>query len=802
MCRIFIALKLSLILFFPTLLIAASETTKPKSPSNTEYPLQNVIIVLPQKADMIKKYAAEELLCHLELIGGAATIIPETGEAGKDLESLVFHIGTPAPELKGAMEKTEAHYAIRGNHIYLWGDDFTSGKDVLEMLDLRNSRLGTLNAVYFFLENHMNFRWIRPGIDGIVCARTDKIILPKQKDFKWIMPFEMAGVRVYWWRNSIIQPLNKFAPQELRYTEKEVEQRHYDDTVWFRRTHQGTKTVINSAHAFINWWDKYGTAHPEYFGLNPYGRRGLGLELKKRVKLCVSNPAVVDQIIKDWKEKGTPKYLNVSENDGTPGFCFCPKCMALDTRTTDEDFYKHLTDRYLYFWNRVAEQAVKIRPDVKVVALVYSYYRHLPRREKVEYPDNMLFGMVPSLFENYREYFSGWEKVGLKEMFLRTNDLCESAAFFVGIDRKVYDNFQQLRHMVKIFGTDYDGSCGARNIDLEYYVAARMITMPEMPFEKILDEYCSAYGSAAPNVKEFYAYYRALGEKIMDKVSNALKQRNIELLDVPSPTLAAEYYEEKDFLNAAEILKSALSRQLTSAERSRLENLILINEHTLMTFRFFREGRLKAANAPNTLEKIARELMDFRIKYRNQIGWNWPALIGNASSGESAYWKLVDWYRSEILKVVDEPKNNPVIFRSSFDLPSSDGWTEREAFHQITCKTASFDRWSVEMHPSSDNQCIALTRLVDVTSGEKYKLSFDAKMDSGIEFVRLRIPGDKGDIANLFAYRGKDDNWQQVEGEFQIPSGIKRMRIYVIVAPGPKGSSAYMDNIILRRTAL
>lgn len=647
------ALSAGFILFLPLLSIVASETVKPTETATIEYSSKKAAIVLPKKTDMIKKYAAEELLCHLELIGGSETIIPTTE---KHLKTLIFHIGTSAPEWKGAMETTEARYAIRGNHIYLWGDDFTSGKDVLEMLDSRNSRLGTLNAVYFFLENHLNVRWVRPGIDGVVYATRDKIVLPKKKDFQWTMPFEMAGVRVYWWRNSIIQPLNKFVPRELRLTEKEVEQRYYDDAVWFRRTHQGAKTVIRSAHAFTQWWDKYGTTNPEYFGLNPNGRRGLGVDLKKRVKLCVSNPAVVDQIIKDWKESGTPKYLNVSENDGTPGFCFCPKCKALDTRTSDEDFYKHLTDRYLYFWNRIAERAVTIKPDVKIVALVYSYYRHLPRREKIEYPDNMLFGMVPALFEDYKEYFSGWEKVGLKEFFIRTNDLCPSAAFFVGIDRQIYDNFQHLRHKVEIFGTDYDGACGVRNLDLEYYVATRMITMPEVPYEAIVDEYCSAFGSAAPNVWDFFDSYRAVGQRIKAHVSKALKQSNIELLDVPSPALAAEYYEENDFLRAAETLQSALSRQLTRAERARLENLILINEHTLMTFRFFREGRRKAATAPNTLENAARALMDFRITHRNQIGWNWPALFGSAASGEAAYWKLVDWYRSEILKVTEEPK--------------------------------------------------------------------------------------------------------------------------------------------------
>ena len=64
----------------------------------------------------------------------------------------------------------------------------------------------------------------------------------------------------------------------------------------------------------------------------------------------------------------------------------------------------HLTDRYLNFWNRITARARAIRPDVKVVTYIYSYYRHPPRRERIEYPDNMLFGLVPTMLDDYRAW--------------------------------------------------------------------------------------------------------------------------------------------------------------------------------------------------------------------------------------------------------------------------------------------------------------------------------------------------------------------------------------------------------------
>ena len=98
-----------------------------------------------------------------------------------------------------------------------------------------------------------------------------------------------------------------------------------------------------------------------------------------------------------------------------------------------------------HFWNRIAEKAVKLRPDVQLVTYVYSYYRYPPRREKVEYPDNLLFGMVPQMFEDNRKMFEAWWKAGARQVFLRPNDLCAGMPFTRGLERLIYDKFQASR---------------------------------------------------------------------------------------------------------------------------------------------------------------------------------------------------------------------------------------------------------------------------------------------------------------------------------------------------------------------
>lgn len=68
-------------------------------------------------------------------------------------------------------------------------------------------------------------------------------------------------------------------------------------------------------HAFSKWQARYLKDHPEYFGLNPYGRRGVEGAKPHTAKLCLSNDACIDQILANWTAAGTNRFLNVCPND-------------------------------------------------------------------------------------------------------------------------------------------------------------------------------------------------------------------------------------------------------------------------------------------------------------------------------------------------------------------------------------------------------------------------------------------------------------------------------------------------------
>ena len=77
-------------------------------------------IILPEKADRIKKYAAEELQYHLALVTGKK--VPILTKEGK--EKTRFYIGKKAPSDKKKLLTEEARWEITSSgNIYLYGED-------------------------------------------------------------------------------------------------------------------------------------------------------------------------------------------------------------------------------------------------------------------------------------------------------------------------------------------------------------------------------------------------------------------------------------------------------------------------------------------------------------------------------------------------------------------------------------------------------------------------------------------------------------------------------------------------------
>lgn len=737
---------------------------------------QSEIVVPKSRYPELVAEAAQELAWHLRLLSGHEVPVVERGTAGR----FQFVMGA-APE-QPPLNRTEARYAIRGDKVYFWG--------FCKVAQFN----GYFNAVDFFLERKLGVTWVKPGADGVVFTPMTMVALPDLEDFSWTLPFEMVGQRAG--SSRFNQGYSDFLPAELRRQPEAFEAVRADNLLWLQRMHHGIRTKIRYGHAFRHWWDAYSQEHPEYFGMNPYGERTIPAFLKDRVKLCVSNPAVAAQVVKEWEEKGMPQYLNICPNDGTPGFCFCPECLKLDTRTEQESFYDHLTDRYLFFWNRVAGLARAKKPDVMITTYVYSYYRHPARREKVEYPDNMLFGIVPTLGDDSQKLFAAWKELGVKHVFLRPNDLCYDGGFFRGYEQIIFDKFQVAKEF-DLFGTDYDGGPGNPVQELEHFVVARMIAFPELSYEQIEEEFLRSYGLGASRVKEFFAFQRRDGQRRLDAAAAALRGEGQEMLD--DSLLAAKitreadkYYSPEAMTEGERLLASALVAEGRAPYRQRLERLLLLQQHAALLLHFVTQGRQQQEGGASQLEAAAEKLLAFRLAHKDQLQIEWESLFNRS---ERPYWLLTRRYADKVPS--RQATASPLQFRDSFDLPALDGWTKRDRFVGISNKTASFDKYSIQLAADVEEGIGMFKREVEVTPG-RYNISFDARMDAGVSNVRLRVVGGQGTLTNVVVAPA-GEFWKAASREFAVPEGVSRLTLYIVVGKGQPGLHAYVDNIVLTR---
>ena len=543
-------------------------------------------------------YAQDELVKHLKLFTAERKTCAEESV-------LTVVLGEPAPGSSAPAPFTS--YAKRvGNSIYLWGDDTPlAGKHRRGVESLVSCRPGTLFAVYGFLEDGLGFKWVRAGEIGVVCPKTRRINIPNGWTWSYTPPLDEGTMRSMQWRGKPGRNA-RFAPEELRATESRVAAEHKERLQWMLRMRQFVKRTYPMSHAFTGWYGKYGAEHPEYFamlkdGLRTHDPKSTIEIAKGREKLCVSNEAVVDQIIADWQAAGAPKELNVGPND-SHGFCMCPNCRALDVIVTDEDreFRKGycLTDRYVNFWNRIAKKAIAIRPDVTLGTFVYSAYRQPPRREKIAYPGNMVFGMVPTQEEENDKLIAAWKKAGLKTFKLRPNYLCHFGSMPRGYERFYLENFK-LNYREGMVGTDYDGGPRDELSDFECYAVARAIQNPNVSFEEVENDYLRQFGAAAPVMRRYYARIRERGEKMLYMVQKRKDSDKEIVLD------DSELYKTVMLANGVDDLESDLSlireaqatAGLSTVETTRLRHREILATNAVKTRRFF------ASFDPNNEEK-------------------------------------------------------------------------------------------------------------------------------------------------------------------------------------------------------
>jgi hypothetical protein len=419
---------------------------------------------------------------------------------------------------------------------------------------------GTQWAAYELLER-LGVRWLWPGPLGEVVPSKPDLVMP-DLDVDYTPPIIQRKIRDIEYHERVQAGLDK-----LGLTREQFEAVHADGPAWFRRQRLGTQGEYNYGHAFGHWWDAFHVQHPDWFALQPSGTRDQG-NIGDRARLCVSNPEVTAQVAAEACAKlaSHPGLIcaSISPNDGGRAtFCLCEKCRALDPpeappiqvwHPTQKDFtIPSLTDRYVWFYNHVAEIVAAKFPDRYLGAYAYSAYRLPPVREKLHPKVFIGFVGLSYLNEDARQRdlasWDAWSKMA-QRFFLRPNLLGGGQGFPALYPHRMVAD---LKHCFETGMTVTDFDCCYQHWALQglnYYVLARFLWDPSIDVDAVIDDYCrTGWGPAAEPVKQYFAVLEQLVDRVAADRTDAGRKE--------APELLARYYTDEVLASCQALLDQA-----------------------------------------------------------------------------------------------------------------------------------------------------------------------------------------------------------------------------------------------------
>lgn len=479
-------------------------------------------------ANSVKMAGAEIAHVLQKMSGGEIKVVPEPqlerASIPAEAKRVLIYVGpTEFAKKHGLAAHQLAHeeavIRTEGDALILIGDD-------------RIPVIGSYNATTLFLEKYLDVRWLWPGELGEVIPRRATVRIPEKIAFR-----QTPSVKIRTWRDRAQNGtfFRRYATPD-GWTEAEIHQFAVDSSKWYLRNRMQKKMGIDlrAGHAYGLWFRRFAESHPEYFAVQPCGKRDLDPKHGGDIKLCHSNPAVIDRIVADieeafQKEPNLPSY-SLSPNDGGfTGHCMCDRCkswdepkgppMRLQDAVTREWFdYVSLSDRMVRFYNAVAERVTKKHPKLLLLSHAYCAYNPPPVRATlhpnvvISYVGKNPYRTAEGRAEE-RKLWEGWSRTGCAMMW-RPNWLDQ----LMGIP---YDNSvwlaEDLRYAVKhcrLLGTDFDSQYHVwGGMGLPHYILARLLWDVNQDVDAIVDDYCRAgFGKAAPAMRDYFMQVRRVTE--------------------------------------------------------------------------------------------------------------------------------------------------------------------------------------------------------------------------------------------------------------------------------------------------
>ena len=440
-----------------------------------------------------------------------------------------------------------------------------------------------------------------------------------------------VGVRQYWFGNA--DSIGNVIPESPTLTIPQVEWRdwpyvpslqmslrsfgprpHLD---FYRR-----KAALPPGENYFRWLmpSKYVDEHPEYYALvNGKRLKPTDAMKNKGWQPCVSNPEVqqvmaenVKQFFRDNREA---PGINVAINDGG-GDCTCENCRALDAPDTDYSRGDGMSERYVYFTNRICEIVGEEFPDKWIVYLAYANASAAP---KIVTPHPRLLPVTttPSAFQRWDEWMqSGARHIGAYVHHLGTFTLTPKTDF--------HQQAKRIRYMI---GSEklrtYYMECHTQwpHADLIPYITAELVWDPRTDVDALLDEYYTKfYRTAADPMRDYHAVLREGYERWLEDwgrphwygkdLSSYAYNKTLEQYRVLSP-------EEADRAAAAlQRAVSAAGNDDLAAQRVAIVNAAFGLQHIAID-RAWAAYRLRDTH-PESEEQARSRIADTRLIFQAQ----------------------------------------------------------------------------------------------------------------------------------------------------------------------------------------
>ncbi|MDD5704517.1 MAG: DUF4838 domain-containing protein [Kiritimatiellae bacterium] len=324
------------------------------------------VIVTEEKPTPTVQFAVQELNEHLKLCLGVELPVVKDGTA---TNGPAIHIGktslTQRLGLSPAFFAPDRWTVLRvRDTLILSGGDTTNAAVRPEREAWVYGPFGSLYATYEFLERALGVRWYWPGSLGTVAPKRETLEVGA---VNW-SGAPSYDARLTWGIRPIMSKANPY------YTNAEGWR-------WLRRLRWGSGDGNDpiGMHSFTHWNEKYAAEHPNWFALQPNGKRlDATAEGTYKGHLCFSNPEVLAAAVAEKREqfdKGA-RSASVMTGDGST-WCQCADCQKLrrpDLGPSGE--YSYLMWGFV---NKVAAETYKTHPQCLIKCCAYADYVDAPK---------------------------------------------------------------------------------------------------------------------------------------------------------------------------------------------------------------------------------------------------------------------------------------------------------------------------------------------------------------------------------------------------------------------------------------